>query len=190
MTKNELEIIVSQEDRKFTVYNNEPNYYEPSEDRKIKFLLDGDSKPTYWNYHDYQLLMAPKYEERKERELETRCLIPGKNGRLVRCMKNCSLCDHSRTNHNVSLDLLSELGHDFASGSESVMKKLLDEELMKKYFTVLNDFDERDKAIIVKHIAGKKPTQIAREIGISQQTVSYRIPILMEQLKELLEDYF
>lgn len=189
MKKTEKEIIVSQEDGKFTIYKNEPNYYESSGDRKLKFLLDGDSKPTYWNYHDYQLLMAPRYEERKTRELETGCMISGKNGKLIRCMKSCSLCDHPYNNYIVSLDFLSELGHDFSSDSESVLKKLINEELMNKYYAILNKFDEMDRIIIVKHITGKKTAEIAREIGISQQTVSYHVPILMKQLKELLKDY-
>lgn len=190
MTINEKdEIILSQEAERFTVYNKEPNYYIPSEDRFLKFKLDGDSKVTYWNHHDYLLLLSSRNEERKKRELETRCRIQGKNGKLIRCMKSCSECNQYRTNHTVSLDELSSQGFDIAS-DVNVVKDYIKKELLNKYFSVLSDFSETDKAIITRTISGLKTTEISKELGIPQQTVCYRKTKCLEKLKILLKDYF
>lgn len=190
MTINEkTEVIISQETGRFTVYKKEPNYYSPSIDRFLKFRLDGDSHVTYWNHHDYLLLLSARNEERKRRELETRCQVQGKNGKLIRCMKNCSECDHYRLNHTVSLDKLCESGYDLACGSGG-LEVYVKKELLTKYFSVLSDFSETDKAIITRTISGLKTTEISKELGIPQQTVCYRKTKCLEKLKILLKDYF
>ena len=157
-------------------------------------LIGNEKKRVYMvpaTKEQYQNYMRDQWKAQKRKVRETRCKIPGKNGKLIRCpdSRKCEECERyhnvvKEENKPASLDALAEMGAEPAaedSGMSDVeVKKTLDwlidylNAIKPEYgriFKLMYDLDTQ--------------AEIARELEMAPRTVSDKEAKIREILKPI-----
>jgi RNA polymerase sigma factor (sigma-70 family) len=138
-------------------------------------------------YHAYK---NPVRAEQKRKQREWRC----RDGRGVRCAKDCTQCEIYRigkgpSGNILSLDVLEEeteyVHPSKTNVEETVMYGILLEQLLK----ALDELDPDSRRICELIRQGASERDIAAEFGIRQSTLNYRKQKLMAQLRERLKKF-
>lgn len=127
-------------------------------------------------------------KEKKERYINSRCLIPAKIGNLKRCIDGkCEECQffkmpHNGTN-NLLLDTLEEHSSVFLDEDSDITKKINEKELHIEVEKVLRKLDSVEKIIIKDLMDSVSMTITANKLKVSKQAVAKKRNKILEKLK-------
>lgn len=127
---------------------------------------------------EYKAYMEPIWAEIKREDRDGRCMVKGKNGRLIRCPESnrCEDCErfsevcHER-NKTASLSFLADEGAEPAS-DESFEDDILYETILEDLITMLSEIKPKYGRIFRLLYDGATQQEMADELGIKQRTVS------------------
>ena len=145
---------------------------------------------------EYRAYMAPIWAEIKREDRDGRCMVKGKNGRLIRCPESnrCEECKHfseasRERNKPASLSVLMD------EGTEPATEGLFEDDIT--YETILEDLIFMLSEIKPKYgrifrllYDGATQQEMADELGIKQRTVSDDIKKIRSLLQPLVKDIF
>lgn len=145
---------------------------------------------------EYKACMEPIWAEIKREDRDGRCMVKGKNGKLIRCPESnrCEECKHfsevsRERNKPASLSVLME------EGAEPVAERAFEEDVI--YETILEDLIAMLSEIKPKYgrifrllYDGATQQEMADELGIKQRTVSDDIKKIRSLVQPLVKDIF
>ena len=135
-------------------------------------------------YNEY---MRGIWREVKRKDNNSRCQVPNKYGKLVRCMEDCKKCPRKRTGEVLSVEKAIEDGFDIPDENnpeEIFMKNLILSELDN----IVASLTDEAKELFELCKSGKKDKEIAETLKISKSLMSQNKKALFNFLKhELLE---
>ena len=156
--------------------------------RKIRVVLVDVSKEVYDEY------MRSVWAEQKRQDRESRCNIPGKNGKLIRCPESnkCENCRHAskvcrEENRPASLSFLIEEGAEPAS-PDSVEDTVIYESLLEDLIAVLSEIEPKYGVIFRLLYDGATQQEMADKLGMKQRTVSDYIKRIRAIVQPLVKD--
>lgn len=146
-------------------------------DNQRYIVIGGEPVPV--TEEVYLAYKRPLWAQRKRNERERRCLDENGN----RCMKECRLCDKERTGGNLSLEKLTEDGHDFPDVfdlPDYIEAKLLKEALKE----ALASLTEDEQHLINVAFSGMSEREAAKVFNLSQKTFTYRRDKIVSKLRK------
>jgi DNA-directed RNA polymerase specialized sigma24 family protein len=91
--------------------------------------------------------------------------------------------DRRETRVAVSMEYCESKGLLFSADEEPDMPDLRYEEMRKKFHNVIKKFTKEQRIILMKHFVEKKSfTEIAKELGVSRQSLTERINWLVKKI--------
>lgn len=170
------------------VFNLEEDLFRPTKERNIPFKLKID-KIIYLNKEQYHFMMEEHHKERKERYMNSRCLISAKIGNLKKCRDGkCEECSIFKNSFNgtvpLMLDTLEEHSSVFIDEDSDIVKNINKNELHEEVLKVLSKLDRVEKIIIQDLMDSVSITITAKKLNVSKSAVSQRKTNLLEKLKK------
>lgn len=145
---------------------------------------------------EYRAYMAPIWSEIKREDRDGRCMVKGKNGKLIRCPESnrCEDCERfsevcRERNKTTSLSFLVDEGAEpVAEGlfEDDILYKMLLEDLV----AMLNEIKPKYGRIFRLLYDGATQQEMADELGIKQRTVSDDIKKIRSLVQPLVKDIF
>jgi len=165
--------------------NNTLTHWIPYRDADGDIRFSPCTKEYYhWHRNDVR-------NERRVKDLESRCLIPSEKFGLVKCRADCSLCPKSRDGHQVSIDYMREnYDFDFSDGSfEAEQEARREQEQGDFILNAVAEFDPADQEILKLFNEGKTDAAIAEVLNKSRSRIQERRVQLVELLKEKIKKF-
>ncbi|MBR1692585.1 MAG: hypothetical protein IJ711_07405 [Lachnospiraceae bacterium] len=142
---------------------------------------------TEKQYREYRHL---EWNEARQRERDSRCMVPTKTGRLKRCIADCSKCDKFRSGTPLSMEKMKEDGMDTPNQNADIEEALMYKELLSALTDALDELDPDKRAIAQAIMDGKKNKDAAEDLGYAAaSTYNYQKRQLLASLRERLEKY-
>ena len=174
----------------------ETDYFTPSPDRPlaIKVRYEGKIRTAYVDKKFCDAYFRIFQDERKRLDRESRCLVPGKSGKLVRCEAKCEECPFGkggiRDGMAISPEFLMEEYELDVEGDDDVAEEYAEAEMNEALHREISLLPKRDRTILnLKYWEDRTADQIARVVGMSQTGVLYRLKALHTLLGERLSKY-
>ncbi len=145
----------------------------------------------------YRAYVRPIRKERRKKSREWRCGVKGKNGKLVRCMKDCSECEYAKaggkpTGGVLSLDTLLENGGDVPEvidTQENLLMKtkagIISLEQIHKAVEQLSD--KKRQVVEMVYFQNKTQVETAEILGVNQSSISKLLARGLQEIKSFLE---
>ena len=145
---------------------------------------------------EYRAYMAPIWAEIKREDRDGRCMVKGKNGRLIRCSESnrCEKCKHfseasRERNKPASLSVLMVEGAEpIAEGSFE--DDVIYETILEDLISMLTEIKPKYGRIFRLLYDGATQQEMAEELGIKQRTVSDDIKKIRSLVQPLAKDIF
>ena len=144
---------------------------------------------------EYRAYMAPIWAEIKREDRDGRCMVKGKNGRLIRCPESnrCEECkrfsEASRErNKPASLSILMDEGTEPAA--EGAFDDVIYETILEDLISMLTEIKPKYGRIFRLLYDGATQQEMADELGIKQRTVSDDIRKIRSLVQPLAKDIF
>lgn len=145
---------------------------------------------------EYRAYMAPIWTEIKREDRDGRCMVKGKNGRLIRCPESnhCEECKHfseasRERNKPASLSVLMDEGAEpIAEGSFE--DDVIYETILEDLISMLTEIKPKYGRIFRLLYDGATQQEMAEELGIKQRTVSDDIKKIRSLVQPLVKDIF
>lgn len=145
---------------------------------------------------EYRAYMAPIWAEIKREDRDGRCMVKGKNGRLIRCPESnrCEQCEHlseasRERNKTASLSVLMDEGAEpIAEGSFE--DDVIYETILEDLIAMLSEIKPKYGRIFRLLYDGATQQEMADELGIKQRTVSDDIKKIRSLVQPLVKDIF
>lgn len=145
---------------------------------------------------EYRAYMAPIWAEIKREDRDGRCMVKGKNGRLIRCPESnrCEECNHfseasRERNKPASLSVLMNEGAEpIAEGSFE--EDIIYETILEDLISMLSEIKPKYGRIFRLLYDGATQQEMADELGIKQRTVSDDIKKIRSLVQPLVKDIF
>ena len=158
--------------------------------RKCRVVLVEASEEEYKTY------MAPIWAEIKREDRDGRCMVKGKNDRLIRCPESnrCEECKHfseasRERNKPASLSVLIDEGAEpIAEGSFE--DDVIYETILEDLISMLTEIKPKYGRIFRLLYDGATQQEMADELGIKQRTVSDDIKKIRSLVQPLAKDIF
>lgn len=152
---------------------------------------DGDRRfipctETYFHWHRNE-----ERNERRKKDIESRCLIPSKKFGLVKCRSDCSKCPKARDGKPISIDYMRE-NYDFEfadSSQEEKRDKAQEQERTDLLSRLVGELDPSDQQILKLFREKKSDSAIAELMKKSRSMVQERRTKLIDMLKEKIKKY-
>lgn len=142
---------------------------------------------TEEQYREYR---HPEWNEARQKERDSRCLVPTKTGKLKRCTADCSKCDKFRSGTPLSIERMNEDGMDTPDQNADIEEALMYIELLSALMDALDELDLDKRAIAQAIMDGKKDKDAAEELGYAAaSTYNYQKRQLLDSLRARLEKY-
>lgn len=152
---------------------------------------DGDLRfipctEEYFHFHRNE-----QRNERRRRDVESRCMIPSEKFGLVKCRDDCNNCQRERNGNPVSIDyMFEEYNFEYSSEDyEEELEKRRKQEHEDQLWSHVNEFDESDQMILKLYNEGKTDSAIATILKKSRSMVQERRTKLIDMLKENMKKY-
>ena len=127
---------------------------------------------------EYRAYMAPIWAEIKREDRDGRCMVKGKNDRLIRCPESnrCEECKHfseasRERNKPASLSVLMDEGAEPAAEG-SFEEDVIYETILEDLIAMLSEIKPKYGRIFRLLYDGATQQEMADELGIKQRTVS------------------
>ena len=157
--------------------------------RKCRVVLVEASEEEYKTY------MAPIWAEIKREDRDGRCMVKGKNGKLIRCPESnrCEECKHfseasRERNKPASLSVLMDEGAEPAA--EGSFEDVIYETILEDLIAMLSEIKPKYGRIFRLLYDGATQQEMADELGIKQRTVSDDIKKIRSLVQPLVKDIF
>ena len=145
---------------------------------------------------EYKAYMAPIWAGIKREDRDGRCMVKGKNGRLIRCPESnrCEECKHfseasRERNKPASLSVLMDEGAEpIAEGSFE--DDVIYETILEDLISMLTEIKPKYGRIFRLLYDGATQQEMAEELGIKQRTVSDDIKKIRSLVQPLVKDIF
>ena len=145
---------------------------------------------------EYRAYMAPIWTEIKREDRDGRCMVKGKNGKLIRCPESnrCEECKHfsevsRERNKPASLSVLMDEGAEpIAEGSFE--DDVIYETILEDLISMLTEIKPKYGRIFRLLYDGATQQEMADELGIKQRTVSDDIKKIRSLVQPLVKDIF
>ena len=145
---------------------------------------------------EYRVYMAPIWAEIKREDRDGRCMVKGKNGKLIRCPESnrCEGCKHfseasRERNKPASLSVLMDEGAEpIAEGSFE--DDIIYETILEDLISMLTEIKPKYGRIFRLLYDGATQQEMADELGIKQRTVSDDIKKIRSLVQPLVKDIF
>ena len=137
-----------------------------------------------------------KRNEMRQRDIESRCLVPSDHFGWKKCMENCNNCPYGKLERDgkpLSLDFTytnlegDEYGIKIEDDSPSVVEEMIEEERHQTLKQLLEELEPKDRRILELFAEGKSDNQIATELGSHRTTIMSRRSKLIAELKIKIE---
>lgn len=158
--------------------------------RKCRVVLVAASEEEYKAY------MAPIWAEIKREDRDGRCMVKGKNGRLIRCPESnrCEECKHfseasRERNKPASLSVLMDEGAEPAAEG-AFEDDVIYETILEDLISMLTEIKPKYGKIFRLLYDGATQQEMADELGIKQRTVSDDIKKIRSLVQPLVKDIF
>jgi hypothetical protein len=152
---------------------------------------DGDLRFTPCTEAYFHLHRNDERNERRRKDLESRCMIPSEKFGLVKCRSDCRVCPKVRDGHPVSIDYMRETYDlEFADGShEAERERLQEQERADLVWRLVDELDPPDQTILKLFNEGNTDAAIAEIIRKSRSMVQERRTKLIDMIKEKMKKY-
>ena len=145
---------------------------------------------------EYRAYMAPIWAEIKREDRDGRCMVKGKNDRLIRCPEGnrCEECKYfseasRERNKPASLSVLIDEGAEpIAEGSFE--DDVIYETILEDLIAMLTEIKPKYGRIFRLLYDGATQQEMADELGIKQRTVSDDIKKIRSLVQPLAKDIF
>lgn len=145
---------------------------------------------------EYRAYMAPIWAEIKREDRDGRCMVKGKNGKLIRCPESnrCEGCKHfseasRERNKPASLSVLMDEGAEPAAEG-SFEEDVIYETILEDLIAMLSEIKPKYGRIFRLLYDGATQQEMADELGIKQRTVSDDIKKIRSLVQPLVKDLF
>lgn len=145
---------------------------------------------------EYKAYMAPIWAEIKREDRDGRCMVKGKNGRLIRCPESnrCEECKHfseasRERNKPASLSVLMDEGAEPAAEG-AFEDDVIYETILEDLISMLTEIKPKYGKIFRLLYDGATQQEMADELGIKQRTVSDDIKKIRSLVQPLAKDIF
>lgn len=138
-------------------------------------------------------------EERRKRDIESRCVVPSAHFGLKKCMEDCNNCPYGKLKRDgapLSLDYMytnkdgEEFEIEIEDESLSVDEQNEQDERMEFVRQLLDELKGIDKQIIDLFLDGKKDREIGEILNINVNTIKTKRTRIIQKLKIKIEEYF
>lgn len=152
---------------------------------------DGDMRFTPCTEAYFHCHRNEERNERRRKDIESRCMIPSNKFGLVKCRADCSVCPKVRDGHPISIDYMREnYDFDFSDGShEAEREKRQEQDRADLVWRLVDELDSSDQQIIKLFNEGKTDAAIAEFMRKSRSMVQERRTKLIDTLKEKMKKY-
>ena len=145
---------------------------------------------------EYKTYMEPVWTEIKREDRDGRCMVKGKNGKLIRCPE-CNRCEKCKRSSEVcrersktaSLSLLMDEGAEPAAKG-SFEDDIIYETILEDLVAMLSEIKPKYGRIFRLLYDGATQQEMADELGLKQRTVSDDIRKIRNLVKPLVKDIF
>ena len=144
----------------------------------------------------YRAYMAPVWSETKREDRDGRCMVKGKNGKLIRCPEcnRCEDCERSpevcrERNKTASLSFLADEGAE-PTAEGAFEDDILYETILEDLIAMLSEIKPKYGRIFRLLYDGATQQEMANELGIKQRTVSDDIKKIRSLVQPLVKDIF
>ena len=145
---------------------------------------------------EYRAYMAPIWAEIKREDRDGRCMVKGKNGKLIRCPESnrCEGCKHfskasRERNKPASLSVLMDEGAEPAAEG-AFEEDVIYETILEDLIAMLSEIKPKYGRIFRLLYDGATQQEMAEELGIKQRTVSDDIKKIRSLVQPLVKDIF
>ena len=145
---------------------------------------------------EYKAYMEPIWAEIKREDRDGRCMVKGKNGKLIRCPESnrCEDCERSsyvcrERNKTASLSFLVDEGAEPPSEG-SFEDDILYETILEDLIAMLTEIKPKYGRIFRLLYDGATQQEMADELGIKQRTVPDDIKKIRSLVQPLVKDIF
>ena len=145
---------------------------------------------------EYKAYMELVWAEIKREDRDGRCMVKGKNGKLIRCPEcnRCEECERSsevcrEKNKPASLSFLVDEGAEPAAEG-SFEDDILYESILEDLIAMLNEIKPKYGRIFRLLYDGATQQEMADKLGIKQRTVSDDIKKIRSLVQPLVKDIF
>lgn len=144
---------------------------------------------------EYKAYMEPIWAEIKREDRDGRCMVKGKNGKLIRCPE-CNRCEECERfskvcrerNKTASLSFLADEGAEpVAEGFED---DIIYGTILEDLIAMLTEIKPKYGRIFRLLYDGATQQEMADELGIKQRTVSDDIKKIRSLVQPLVKDIF
>ncbi len=165
---------------------------------------DGDTRFVPCTEEFFHYMRNEERNDRRKKDIESRCMIPSEKYGLVKCREDCNHCpykqnelepdattDFARTGIAVSIDYMYEnYEFEFSDGSfEADCEKREKEERDAEMWRLIDELGETDQTILKLYNQGKTDAAIALVVKKSRSVVQERRVKLIDMLKEKLKNF-
>ena len=145
---------------------------------------------------EYKAYMAPIWAGIKREDRDGRCMVKGKNGRLIRCPESnrCEECRHfsdvfCMPNKPASFSVLMDEGAEPAAEG-AFEDDVIYETILEDLIFMLTEIKPKYGRIFRLLYDGATQQEMADELGIKQRTVSDDIKKIRSLVQPLVKDIF
>lgn len=145
---------------------------------------------------EYRTYMAPICAEIKREDRNGRCMVKGKNGKLIRCPESnrCEECKHfsevsRERNKPASLSVLMDEGAEPTSEG-AFEEDIVYETILEDLIAMLSEIKPKYGRIFRLLYDGATQQEMADELGVKQRTVSDDIKKIRSLVQPLAKDIF
>ena len=178
---------------KKTIFNNNEDYTVQTNDRKYKYILE-DKTILYLNLEQIQFMQKEYWEEKKEKNYLSRCVIGSDKNGLKRCRKKCENCsvylEGRKETGIISLDSLQDA---YELMIPSVVQEHIDvfktpHAHKRLHEEIINLKDPIDRQIMELKLKKVSEIKIGEILNVSQRSIAKRRKKISNILKEKLKD--
>ncbi len=144
----------------------------------------------------YRAYMSPIWAEIKRNDREGRCLVSGKNGKLIRCpeSKKCEDCERyvdvcKEMNRPASLQFLVESGGDPAT-DDSFEDDAIYEAILEDLIQMLDEIDPVYGSIFRLLYSGASQKEMAEALDMKPRTISDYVRRIREIVQPVTREIF
>lgn len=145
---------------------------------------------------EYKAYMEPIWAEIKREDRNGRCMVKGKNGKLIRCPESnrCEECQHfsevsRERNKPASLSVLMDEGAE-PIAEESFEDDVIYETILEDLISMLTGIKPKYGRIFRLLYDGATQQEMAEKLGIKQRTISDDIKKVRSLVQPLVKDIF
>lgn len=175
----------AKEDRKYYIY--QKDYFLKKD---VYLVVDYEMFSMYQNL---------EREERRERDNESRCILPSAKYGYKRCIENCDECPfgktkrdgrHLSTDYTYANDNGEEYQNEIEDESSSVDEEIEKREKEKFLNQLLDKLNEKDRSILDYYNDDLSDSEIAHNLHMNRRTVADKRMKLIMRLQKEVEKYF